>query len=46
MYIRERAHGAYIVSTCQPEAAYDLSNAAQTTEPSKEDAERLNVRLK
>lgn len=45
-YIKERARGAYIVSTCQPEAAFSLSYAAQTTEPDKDDVDRLNSRLK
>ena len=45
-YIRERARGAYIASTCQPEAAFTLSYAAQTTVPDEEDVQRLNSRLK
>jgi hypothetical protein len=45
-YVRERARGAYIASTCQPEAAFSLSYAAQTTDPSIEDANQLNSRLR
>ena len=30
-YISQRARGAYIATVCQPEAAFDLSFAAQTT---------------
>ena len=41
-YIKERARGAYVSSMCQPEAAYPLSKAAQTTEPGKEEAVYLN----
>jgi hypothetical protein len=44
-YIEQRARGAYIASICQPEAAFDLSVAAQHQEPSKEDAIALNRRL-
>lgn len=44
-YIVQRARGAYIASVCQPEAVFDLSTAAQTTEPTKEDIAALNVRL-
>jgi membrane peptidoglycan carboxypeptidase len=44
-YVEQRARGAYIASICQPEAAFDLSIAAQTTEPSKEDIKALNARI-
>ena len=44
-YIEQRARGAYIASICQPEAAFDLSVAAQHQEPTKEDATALNKRL-
>jgi Reverse transcriptase (RNA-dependent DNA polymerase) len=30
-YVAQRARGAYIASVCQPEAAYDLSTAAQVS---------------
>lgn len=43
-YVEQRARGAYISSVCQPEAAFDLSVAAQTTEPSKEEIKVLNAR--
>ena len=45
MYIQQRAQGAYIASTYQPEAAFLLSFAAQTTQLIIKDAEYLNVRL-
>ncbi|KAF2726445.1 hypothetical protein EJ04DRAFT_571271 [Polyplosphaeria fusca] len=44
-YTEQRARGAYIASVCQPEAAFDLSIAAQTTEPTYEDIKALNVRI-
>jgi hypothetical protein len=44
-YIAQRARGAYIASICQPEAAYDLSTAAQVTEPTTADMETLNARI-
>ena len=45
IYIRERARGAYVASTCQPEAAFSLSYTAQTTEPTKDNADKLNTQL-
>ena len=44
-YIEQRARGAYIASVCQPEAAFDLSTAAQITEPTADDIKALNVRI-
>jgi hypothetical protein len=44
-YVVQRARGAYIASVCQPEAAFDLSTAAQTTTPGPEDFKNLNVRI-
>lgn len=44
-YRQQRARGAYIASTCQPEAAFDLSVAAQHQEPTDEDVTALNKRL-
>jgi hypothetical protein len=44
-YIAQRARGAYIASVCQPEAAYDLSVAAQTIEPTETDVKALNKRI-
>jgi hypothetical protein len=44
-YIAQRARGAYIASVCQPEASFDLSFAAQVTNPTEEDAKTLNKRL-
>lgn len=44
-YIRERARGAYIASISQPEAAFDLSFAAQVVNPGEGDAKALNKRL-
>lgn len=45
-YIAQRAKGAYIASMSQPETAFDLSFAAQTTNPLKDDVNALNKRLK
>jgi len=45
-YKRERARGAYLATICQPEAAFDLSVAAQVQNPQEEDIKKLNVRLK
>ncbi len=44
-YIAQRAQGAYIASVCQPEAAFDLSFAAQVINPIIDDAKALNKRL-
>jgi hypothetical protein len=44
-YIAQRARGAYITTVCQPEAAFDLSSAAQVTNPMEEDVRKLNKRL-
>ncbi|EED22642.1 conserved hypothetical protein [Talaromyces stipitatus ATCC 10500] len=44
-YIAQRALGAYIASVSQPEASFDLSFAAQATQPGKEDIKALNKRL-
>jgi hypothetical protein len=44
-YIAQRARGAYIASMCQPEASFDLSFAAQVTNPNEDDAKALNKRL-
>jgi hypothetical protein len=44
-YIAQRARGAYVATVSQPEAAFDLSAAAQTTEPTNVDVKRLNKRL-
>ena len=45
-YIAQRARGVYIATVCQPEAAYDLSTAAQVTSPTEQDEKKLNKRLK
>jgi hypothetical protein len=45
-YMKQRARGAYIASTCQPEASFDLSVAAQAQQPSDKDIKALNKRLK
>ncbi len=45
-YIAQRARGAYIATVCQPEAAFDLSIAAQTTTPTMDDARALNKRIR
>ena len=44
-YVSQRALGAYAASMSQPEAAFDLSYAAQTTSPEKADIDALNKRL-
>ena len=44
-YVAQRARGAYIASVCQPEAAYDLSVAAQSVEPTEQDVKALNKRI-
>jgi hypothetical protein len=44
-YVAQRARGAYIASVCQPEAAFDLSFAAQVINPLTDDARTLNKRL-
>ena len=44
-YVAQRARGAYIATVSQPEAAFDLSFAAQVINPKEEDAKTLNKRL-
>jgi hypothetical protein len=44
-YVSQRARGAYIATVCQPEATFDLSFAAQTTNPREDDVKALNTRL-
>lgn len=44
-YLEQRARGAYISAICQPEAAFDLSVAAQAQQPTDEDFDKLNKRL-
>jgi hypothetical protein len=44
-YLKQRARGAYLASVCQPEAAFDLSAAAQASNPTSEDAAAFNKRL-
>ena len=44
-YVVQRARGAYVATVCQPEAAFDLSTAAQVTEPMSDDIKKLNKRL-
>ena len=41
-YVAERARGAYISSVCQPQAAFALSYAAQTSSPDDDDIKLLN----
>jgi hypothetical protein len=41
----QRTRGAYVATICQPEAAFDLSIATQSQEPSDEDIKKLNKRL-
>ena len=44
-YVAQRARGAYIASVCQPQASFDLSYAAQATNPDDNDIKALNKRL-
>jgi hypothetical protein len=44
-YIQQRARGAYIATTCQPMASFDLSVAAQILDPEKKDIAKLNKRI-
>ena len=44
-YVAQRARGAYIATVCQPESAYDLSFAAQVTDPQEENVKQLNKRI-
>jgi hypothetical protein len=44
-YVAQRARSVYIATVCQPEAAFDLSFAAQVTNPKEENAKQLNKRL-
>lgn len=44
-YAAQRARAAYIASCCQPEAAFDLSVAAQVTKTDKTDVTALNKRI-
>jgi hypothetical protein len=45
-YVAQRARGAYVATVSQPEAAFDLSFAAQVTgNPNEADVRRLNKRL-
>jgi hypothetical protein len=45
-YMEQRARGAYIATICQPEAAFDLSVAAQHQDPTEADVDALNERIK
>lgn len=45
MLLEQRARGAYIATICQPEAAYDLSHAAQFQNPTSIEVNSLNKRL-
>ena len=44
-YVEQRARGAYIATLCQPEAAFDLSIAAQHQDPTEADVNALNKRI-
>ena len=44
-YVAQRARGAYIATVCQPEAAFDLSFAAQVTDPQNDNIKQLNKRI-
>ncbi|CCU78396.1 (conserved with many other fungi) [Blumeria hordei DH14] len=45
VYVEQRARGAYIATICQPEAAFDLSEATQHKQPTITEAAILNKRL-
>ena len=44
-YMEQRARGAYVATICQPEAAFDLSVAAQHQDPTEADVNALNRRI-
>ena len=44
-YVAQRALGAYIASMTQPEASFDLSFAAQVSDPDEQSIKSLNKRL-
>jgi hypothetical protein len=44
-YVAQRARGAYIATVCQPESAFDLSFAAQVTDPQLDNIKFLNKRI-
>lgn len=44
-YVAQRSRGAYVATVSQPEAAFDLSFAAQVVNPKEEDAKTLNKRI-
>ncbi|KAF7122850.1 hypothetical protein CNMCM5793_000960 [Aspergillus hiratsukae] len=44
-YMEQRARGAYIATICQPEAAFDLSVAAQHQDPTESNINALNKRI-
>ena len=44
-YVAQRARGAYITTVCQPEAAFDLSFAAQITDPEITNIKLLNKHI-
>jgi hypothetical protein len=44
-YLEQRARNAYLASICEPEAAFDLSVAAQAHNPDSDNLTRLNKRL-
>jgi hypothetical protein len=45
-YLEQRARGAYLASICQPEAAFNLSMAAQAHNSDFNNLKRFNKRLK
>ena len=44
-FTAQRARGAWVASNCQPEATFDYSFAAQSTDPAEEDAKSLDKRI-
>jgi hypothetical protein len=45
-YIQQRARGAYIATTCQPMASFNLSVVAQIFDPTSENVAKFNKRIK
>jgi hypothetical protein len=45
-YVSQRAKGAYISSVCQPQVAFGLLYTTQTTDPQKDNVNKLNKCLK
>ncbi|KAI0995299.1 hypothetical protein K3495_g12883 [Podosphaera aphanis] len=44
-FVAQRAREAYVASMCQPESSFDLSSAAQVTNPDSKSINKLNSRI-